>query len=117
MPKTIQMLEKSKSISSLSVLKQSLEIINSDLKDLYDKRNKLSYMDEYREELDSKRKLTLRINDLQEKMELVEFEISNIENSIVSLSKENRKLIFKYFRQYIRKLRVIFLNCRRTLRI
>ena len=90
--KTIQMLEKSKSISSLSVLKQSLEIINSDLKDLYDKRNKLSYMDEYREELDSKRKLTLRINDLQEKMELVEFEIANIENSIVSLSKEKSEI-------------------------
>ena len=90
--KTIQTLEKSKSISSLSVLKQSLEIINSDLKDLYDKRNKLSYMDEYREELDSKRKLTLRINDLQEKMELVEFEIANIENSIVSLSKEKSEI-------------------------
>ncbi len=90
--KTIQTLEKSKSISSLSVLKQSLEIINSDLKDLYDKRNKLSYMDEYREELNSKRKLTLRINDLQEKMELVEFEIANIENSIVSLAKEKSEI-------------------------
>ena len=90
--KTIQTLEKSKSISSLSVLKQSLEIINSDLKDLYDKRNKLSYMDEYREEFDLKRKLTLRINDLQEKMELVEFEIANIENSIVSLAKEKSEI-------------------------
>lgn len=90
--KTIQTLEKSKSISSLSVLKQSLEIINSDLKDLYDKRNKLSYMDEYREDLNSKRKLTLRINDLQEKMELVEFEIANIENSIVSLAKEKSEI-------------------------
>lgn len=90
--KTIQTLEKSKSISSLSVLKQSLEIINTDLTDLYDKRNKLSYMDEYREELDSKRKITLRINDLQEKMELIEFEIANIENSIESLSKEKSEI-------------------------
>lgn len=115
MPKTIQMLEKSKSISSLSVLKQSLEIINSDLKDLYDKRNKLSYMDEYREELDSKRKLTLRINDLQEKMELVEFEISNIENSIVSLSKEKSEIniqilqaIYQEAKSYIPKLQKNF---------
>ena len=113
--KTIQMLEKSKSISSLSVLKQSLEIINSDLKDLYDKRNKLSYMDEYREELDSKRKLTLRINDLQEKMELVEFEISNIENSIVSLSKEKSEIniqilqaIYQEAKSYIPKLQKNF---------
>ena len=34
----------------------------------------------------------MRINDLQEKMELVEFEISNIENSIVSLSKEKSEI-------------------------
>lgn len=113
--KTIQTLEKSKSISSLSVLKQSLEIINSDLKDLYDKRNKLSYMDEYREELDSKRKLTLRINDLQEKMELVEFEIANIENSIVSLSKKKSEIniqilqaIYQEAKSYIPKLQKNF---------
>lgn len=113
--KTIQTLEKSKSISSLSVLKQSLEIIDSDLKDLYDKRNKLSYMDEYKEELDSKRKLTLRINDLQEKMELVEFEISNIENSIVSLSKEKSEIniqilqaIYQEAKSYIPKLQKNF---------
>lgn len=113
--KTIQTLEKSKSISSLSVLKQSLEIINSDLKDLYDKRNKLSYMDEYREELDSKRKLTLRINDLQEKMELVEFEIANIENSIMSLSKEKSEIniqilqaIYQEAKSYIPKLQKNF---------
>lgn len=68
-------------------------------------------MDEYREELDSKRKLTLRINDLQEKMELVEFEISNIENSIVSLSKEKSEIniqilqaIYQEAKSYIPKL-------------
>lgn len=92
--KTVQALEKSKSITSLSLLKQSLEIINSDLKDLYDKRQKLSYMDVYRDELDTKRKLTLRINDLQEKMELLEFEIDNIEKSILKLSEEKRDIDF-----------------------
>lgn len=113
--KAIQTLEKSKSISSLSVLKQSLEIINSDLKDLYDKRNKLSYMDEYRDELDAKRKLTLRINDLQEKMELVEFEISNIENSILNLSKEKSEIniqilqtLYQEAKSYIPKLHKSF---------
>lgn len=113
--KTIQTLEKSKSISSLSVLKQSLEIINSDLKDLYDKRNKLSYMDEYREELDAKRKLTLRINDLQEKMELVEFEIANIENSVLNLSEEKSKIdvqilqsIYQEAKSYIPELQKSF---------
>lgn len=72
-------------------------------------------MDEYREELDSKRKLTLRINDLQEKMELVEFEISNIENSIVSLSKEKSEIniqilqaIYQEAKSYIPKLQKNF---------
>lgn len=92
--KAIQTLEKSKSITSLGVLKQSLEIINSDLEDLNAKRNKLSYMDVYRDELDTKRKLTLRINDLHEKMELVEFEIDNIEKSISNLSKEKKEIDF-----------------------
>ena len=87
-------MEKSKSVTSLSVLKQSLEIINTDLQDLYGKRQKLSYMDEYREELDTKRKLSLRVNDLQEKMELIEFEINNMEHSIADLSKEKREIDF-----------------------
>lgn len=92
--KTIQALEKSKSITSLSLLKQSLEIIDTDLKDLYKKRKQLSYMDSYRDELDTKRKLTVRINDLQEKMQLVDFEIENINNSIENLSKEKRDIDF-----------------------
>ena len=92
--KTIQALEKSKSITSLSLLKQSLEIIDSDLADLYKKRQQLSYMDSYRDELDTKRKLTVRINDLQEKMQLVDFEIENINKSIENLSKEKRDIDF-----------------------
>lgn len=92
--KAIQTLEKSKSITSLGLLKQSLEIINADLEDLNAKRNKLSYMDVYRDELDTKRKLTLRINDLQEKMELLEFEIDTTEKSISNLSKEKKDIDF-----------------------
>lgn len=92
--KTVQALEKSKSITSLNLLKQSLEIINSDLEDLYGKRQKLSYMDIYRDELDTKRKLTLRINDLQEKMELLEFEIDNIEKSVLKLTQEKKDIDF-----------------------
>lgn len=92
--KTIQTLEKSKSIISLSVLKQSLELINEDLEVLNDKRQKLSYMDTYREELDAKRKLTVRINELQEKMEFLEFEIDNIGGSISKLSQEKKEIDF-----------------------
>lgn len=113
--KTIQALEKSKSIPSLSVLKQSLKIINSDLNDLYGKRTKFSYMNEFREELDSKRKLTLKIYNLQEKMELVEFEIENIKNSILKLSKEQSEIdiqilqsIYQEAKSYIPELQKSF---------
>ena len=92
--KTIQALEKSKSIISLSVLKQSLEIVNADLEVLNEKRQKLSYMDAYREELDNKRKLTVRINELQENMQFLEFEIDTIEGSIAKLSQEKKDVDF-----------------------
>ncbi len=92
--KTIQTLEKSKSITSLSFLKQSLEIIDTDLIDLNEKRQQLSYMDSYKDELDKKRKLTVYINDLQEKMQLLDFEIDNINKSIESLSKKKRDIDF-----------------------
>lgn len=38
----------------LSVLKQSLELVNEDLNVMNEKRQKLSYMDAYRDELDAK---------------------------------------------------------------
>ena len=113
--KTIQVLEKSKSIISLSVLKQSLEIINADLDALNEKRNKLSYMDAYREGLDSKRKITVRINELQENMQFLEFEIENIESSIARLSQDKKqvdfsalKLIYEEAKSYIPNLQKSF---------
>ena len=92
--KTIQALEKSKSIKSLSLLKQSLEIIDADLADLNKKRQQLSYMDSYKDELDTNRKLTVQVNDLQEKMQLLDFEIDNINKSIENLSKEKKNIDF-----------------------
>ncbi|PWJ48098.1 DUF2326 domain-containing protein [Faecalicatena contorta] len=90
--KAIATLEKSKSIGSLSVLKQSLELIDTDLTEYRNKRKKLSYIDEYREELDTKRQITLRINDLQEKMQIIEFEMSTIEDSINQLNEEKSNI-------------------------
>lgn len=90
--KAIVALEKSKSIGSLSVLKQSLELVNNDLKEFYAKRKSISYIDEYKDELDTKRRLSARINDLQEKMQLTEFEISTIKNSIEQLSQEKSNI-------------------------
>ena len=90
--KAINALEKSESIGSLSVLKQSLELIETDLQDYYAKRKSLSYIEEYKDELNEKRKLSSRINELQEKIELLEFEISTIESSILQLSQEKSNI-------------------------
>lgn len=45
--KAIALLEKNESIKSLSVLKQKKEIIDNDINDFINKRNKLSYMEAY----------------------------------------------------------------------
>ncbi len=92
--KAIQILEKSNSISSMSALQQSLELINSDLDHLYKERKELSYMDAYREELELKRSLTLHINNLQSQMNTLEFEVETINKSIKTLTKEKRKIDF-----------------------
>ena len=90
----LHILEKTKSISSISVLKQKKEIVDSDLRELTQKRSQLSYMDEYKAELNSKRKISSQIDELQEKAQLVEFEISTIEESIKNYAKINLILIF-----------------------
>ena len=92
--RAIAALEKSKSISSLSALCQSKEIINTEYEQLLKKRQELSYMDMYRDELEKKRCLTSRISDLQEKMQLLEYEIEMINTSISSLSKEKEEIDF-----------------------
>ncbi len=97
--KAINMLEKSESIGSLSVLNQSMELIEADLSGYYTKRKSLSYIEEYKDELNTKRKLSARINELQEKMQLVEFEISTIENSVNQLSHEKSNIDLKILKK------------------
>lgn len=86
--KTIMMLEKSKGMGSLSILKQSLELIENDIKKYYSKRDNMSYIDEYKNELNAKRNLSERIDNFQKKMQLLEFEISIIKESIDQLLQE-----------------------------
>ena len=86
--KVIQTLERSKSISSVSYLEQSLEVVNLGLEELTAKRDQLSYMEQYRDELDKKRKLSVKVGEIQGEMELIEFEIDNIKQSIANLAKD-----------------------------
>lgn len=91
--------------------------MESDIKDYYKKRNSLSYINEYRDELDAKRQLSMRIHDLQEKMQFVEFEISTIKDSIRQLTQEKSNIDINLLKKYIQKLNHIFLDFKRNLKM
>lgn len=113
--KVIHTLEKSNSISSLSYLEQSLEVVNLGLEELTAKRGQLSYMEQYRDELDKKRKLSVKVGEIQGEMELIEFEIDNIKQSIANLAKDkadinlsNLSVIYNEAESFIPDLQVKF---------
>ncbi len=90
--KAINLLEKNKNISSASILKQKKELIDKELQDYTTKRSNLSYMETYKEELEKKRKLTSLINDFEERMQLLDFEINVIKDSISKLDSEKSNI-------------------------
>lgn len=113
--KTITMLEKNENIGSISVLRQKIEIIDKDLQDYSYKRSQLAYMETYKEELEKKRKLTSKINELEEKIQLLDFEINTINDSLQKLSREKINInisllaeIYKEANSYIPKLQKKF---------
>lgn len=115
--KAITMLEKNESISSVSVLKQKKEIIDKELKDYADKRSQLSYMETYKGELEKKRKLTSKINELEEKIQFLNFEINIIDESLQKLSSEKSNInfsllgqIYKEAKSYLPELHKNFEN-------
>lgn len=90
--KKINMLEKDNNIKSLAILKQRLEIINNQIEEYNEKRNNLNYFDEYKNELEKKQRLTLRLNELEEKLQHILYEIDIIETSSSKLKKEKSKI-------------------------
>lgn len=83
--KAISILERNKSISSISILRQKEELIDADLRKLSKKRKHLAYMETYKEELNNKRKINSQITELQKKVQLLDFEIATINESLVKL--------------------------------
>jgi len=93
--KSIELLEKNQSISSLGVLEQKKELIQKDLAGYIEKRNQLSYIEDYKDELEKKRKLTSSIFGLQEKMHLLDFEIETISDSLQQLAADKKNIDFE----------------------
>lgn len=86
--KKIRLLENDKNIASLDVLKQKDNIVSDELERLFDERKKLDYIKTYKSELDRKRSLTNEINDYEQKLQLIDFDIELLTESIDKLKKE-----------------------------
>lgn len=86
--KKIKILENDRNIASLDVLKQKYEIISAELKRLFDERKKLDYINTYKAELDKKRNLTLEISKYEKELQLIDFDIELLQESIDKLKQE-----------------------------
>lgn len=113
--RAINVLEKNKSISSISMLRQKQELIDADLEELNKKRRELSYMETYKDEINNKRKINSQISKLQEKSQLLDFEIKTIEDSLNKLENDKANIdismlknIYNEANRYMPKLQKTF---------
>lgn len=90
--KKIKLFEQDDNISSLNSLKQRETIVEEDLVQLNLKRKNLSFMDEYKEELKNKRELTIKIEKIENKIELLDLDINCIDESIKQLNKQKSNI-------------------------
>ena len=86
--KKIKLLESDKNIASLHALKQKDAIISDELNKLFEERKKLDYIKTYKSELDKKRNLTNEISDCEQELQLIDFDIELLTESIQKLKKE-----------------------------
>ncbi|GFR38220.1 hypothetical protein PRECH8_15160 [Insulibacter thermoxylanivorax] len=87
-----KLLEKDENISSLDSLKQKYQLVEKELAELIEKRKHLNYIDTYKEELEKRRTLASKLNLLEEKLQLLEFEISYFNKSISKLENEKSNI-------------------------
>lgn len=86
--KKIKMLEDDENISSMNILTQKIKIIEEDLKKLEEQRKNLDYIETYKEELNNKRNITIKINDCEEKIQALEFDLDLLNKSISKLKED-----------------------------
>lgn len=81
----IEIYSKDNDISSLDFLKQREMLIDDDIMQLNFRRKNLNYMEEYKEQLSQRRKLSVDIENLENNIEMLEFEVKVITNNILKL--------------------------------
>lgn len=111
----IKSFESNSNIGSLNSLKQKEILLQNELEEQYEKRKNLSYIQDYQEELEHKRKISAQIQMIENTAQSIEFEISLINNSIKNLQEEQSnidvdilKSIYKEAHSYIPNLQKTF---------
>jgi uncharacterized protein YydD (DUF2326 family) len=90
--KKIKLYEKDDNISSLDSLKQRKQLVDNELNDLMSRRKNLDYIETYKKELQEKSKLKNNINELEEQIQLLEFDVNLINKNIQKLKKEKSNI-------------------------
>ncbi|OME44123.1 DUF2326 domain-containing protein [Paenibacillus odorifer] len=88
----IRLLQHDENISSLDILEQRKQLIDSDLVELSTKRKNLDYMETYKEELKNKRNIINSINEVEAEMQMLQFEIKQITVNIEKLENEKSNI-------------------------
>ena len=77
----------------MDALKQKDAIISDELNKLFEERKKLDYIKTYKSELDKKRNLTNEISDCEQELQLIDFDIELLTESIQKLKKEYSNIV------------------------
>ncbi|OPD34203.1 hypothetical protein AL713_02260 [Clostridium botulinum] len=90
--KKLKLYEKDDNILSLDSLEQRKVLLESELNEFNIKRKQLNYMETYKEELENKRNLMTKINELEQNAQMIEFDINLINKNIENLNNEKSSI-------------------------
>lgn len=90
--KEINTLKKLNKISSLEALKQKYDLVNDEIKKLKEERNKITYIEVYKDDIEKKIKIETEIKFLQSHLELIDFEIKKIKDTINEINEEKENI-------------------------
>lgn len=112
--KKIKLFEQDDNISSLNSLKQREKLIETELDNLNFKRKNLSYMDEYKEELKKKRELTISLERIEQKIEIIELDINCMNDTIAQLSEQKSNINVSQIKDIYMEAKVYINNLNKT---
>ncbi|MBQ3408506.1 MAG: DUF2326 domain-containing protein [Clostridia bacterium] len=102
----IKLLENDNRIDSLDILKQKQKIIINELDTLSKERQKLNYVETYKDELDNKRNLTIQINNCEQELQLLELDIELLNKSIDELRKDKTNIDMEQLKQVYEEAKI-----------